>query len=280
MAPITILIIILFAIIVLYIYILIAAVVGISKKNNAIMDIFYGPGYFVLIFSTFLLNFYITGTYTLRQLITTILILIWAIRLATYVHIRNRGKPEDRRYANIRKKWKDQGKNVAFMSLFKIYLFQGLVIIIVGFSAVWINAIDDPTLFTFQDPLDLTLWAGILIWAFGFYFETIGDYQLYTFLNNPNRSKSVMDKGLWKYTQHPNYFGEVTQWWGVFIISLGIPFGFITIFSSIYITFQIIKVSGVRLLNKSFEGDPEYQAYQKRTPQFIPWFPKEKEKKE
>ena len=280
MEPIIILITILFAIIALYLYILVAAIVGISKKNNGLMDTFYGPGYFILILAGFILNYYLTGNFTLRQIITTIMVLIWATRLATYVHIRNHGKPEDKRYANMRQKWKDQGKNVVFMSLMKVYLFQGLVIIIVGFSALWINANDDPTLLSFQDPLDLTLWIGLLVWAVGFYFETVGDYQLYTFLKNPNRTKSVMDEGLWKYTQHPNYFGEVTQWWGVFIISLGVPFGFTTIFSAIYITFQIIKVSGVRLLNKMFEGDEEYKAYQMRTPQFIPWFPKKKEKKE
>ncbi len=85
-----------------------------------------------------------------------------------------------------------------------------------------------------------------------------------------------MDKNVWKYTQHPNYFGEVTQWWGLFIIALGVPFGFITIIGPAYITFQIIKVSGVRLLEKRFEANAEYQAYKERTSSFIPWFPKKK----
>ncbi len=278
MEPIITFSIIIYSIITLYIYIFIAAIIGISKKNNAIMDVFYGPGYFVLIASSWAFHIYFTKSFTLRQIITTILILIWSIRLATYVHIRNRGKPEDKRYANMRQKWKNQGKSVVLMSIMKIYVFQGLVIIIVGFAGVWINVIDDPLLSLFQDPLGLTLWIGIVIWALGFYFETVGDFQLYSFLHDPNRTKRIMDEGLWKYTQHPNYFGEVTQWWGIYIIAIGVPYGFIMIFSSLYITWQIISVSGVRLLSKNFQGNEEYQAYQKRTSQFIPWFPK-KEKK-
>jgi len=265
-----------YAALALFIYILIAFLVGTIKKNNAIMDIFYGPAYFVVAFTSLYFYFVLNETFLIRQLIVTILVLFWAIRLSTYVYIRNRGKPEDRRYAAMRKRWKESVKNVALKSLTKIYLFQGLVVFIVVFSVLWINIIESPQVDNLLDLTGLTLWIGALIWIIGFYFETIGDYQLYKFLNNPNRTKKVMDEGLWKYTQHPNYFGETTMWWGIFIIALGVPWGFITIFAPAYITFQIINVSGVRLLNKIHEGDDEFAEYRRRTSTFIPWFPKKK----
>ena len=119
---------------------------------------------------------------------------MWAIRLSTYVYIRNRGKPEDRRYAAMRERWKESGKSVALKSLTKIYLFQGLVVFIVVFSVLWINVIGSPQVDNLLDFTGLTLWIGALIWIIGFYFETVGDYQLYKFLNNPNRTKKVMDE--------------------------------------------------------------------------------------
>jgi len=266
--------IILYSAIVLFVYTLIACAVGTLKKNWGTQDIFYGPAYFVVAFTSLFLNFYSSGTISLRQIIVTILILIWAIRLATHISIRNRGKPEDVRYANMRKKWKEEGKNLFLWSFLKIYLFQGLVIFIVVFPALWINANESTQITSILDLAGITLLLGLLIWIMGFYFEAVGDYQLSKFLKNPNRTKKVMDEGLWKYTQHPNYFGEISMWWGIFIIALGVPWGFITIFGPAYITFQIINVSGIRLMNKLTEGDDEFAKYKRRTSTLIPWFPK------
>ncbi len=238
------------------------------------MDIFYGPGCFLVAFTSFILNLVWTGIFSLRKAIVTILVLIWALRLSIYVYIRNHGKQEDYRYATMRKSWKKKEKKVFLKSLTNIYLFQGLIIFIVVFPVLWINVSESPPLTSFLDITGITLWIGLLIWIIGFYFESIGDYQLYKFKNNPNRSKEVMDQGLWKYTQHPNYFGEVTMWWGLYIIALGVPYGLITIFGPLLITFMIIRVSGVKLLNKRFEGDDEYADYKRRTSAFIPWYPK------
>ena len=240
------------------------------------MDILYGPGCFLVVFTAFILNLMFLGTFSLRQVIVTILVLVWSLRLSIYVYIRNHGKPEDYRYAAMRKSWERKGKNIFFKSLTKIYLLQGLIIFIVVFPVLWINVNENPPLASFLDIAGITLWIGLLIWILGFYFETIGDYQLYKFKNNLNRTKKVMDHGLWKYTQHPNYFGEVIMWWGVYIIALGVPYGFITIFGPLLITFMIIRVSGVKLLNKRYEGNDEYAQYRKRTSFFFPWFPKKK----
>ncbi|MEJ2250352.1 MAG: DUF1295 domain-containing protein [Candidatus Lokiarchaeota archaeon] len=247
--------------IVLYIYIFIAFLVGTAKKDNSVMDIFYGGGFILIAWTTLILN----GNYSLREIIVTIIVTIWGFRLSGYVFIRNRGKGEDKRYQNMRKKW---GNNVVINSLLRIYLFQGLIIFLVGFPVIYINISVNPTLWWLD-------YIGIFIWIIGFLFESVGDYQLYSFLNDSKNQGKVFDKGLWHYTQHPNYFGEVIQWWGIYIISIGVlPWGFLTFFGPLLINYMIINVSGVRLLNKRFEGDSEYAKYKRRTSQFIPLPPK------
>jgi steroid 5-alpha reductase family enzyme len=108
----------------------------------------------------------------------------------------------------------------------------------------------------------------------GFLFETSADHSLYKFKQNPENKGRIMTKSVWKYSMHPNYFGEVTQWWGLFVIALAVPFGLITIVGPAYITFLIIKVSGVKLLDKRYARNEEYQTYKRKTSIFIPWFPK------
>jgi steroid 5-alpha reductase family enzyme len=181
------------------------------------------------------------------------------------VGIRNIGKQEDYRYIRMRKSWNNS--KVAFF--FRIYMFQGFIIFLVGFPSFFIN-----TYSNIESSLFLTDWLGIIIWIIGFQFETVADYQLFRFKKDPENQGKIMVGGLWKYSQHPNYFGEVTQWWGIYLIALGVNFGFITIFGPIIITFMIMKVSGIRLLNYRYRNDKVYAVYKKKTPNFIPWFPK------
>jgi len=251
-------------------YLIIAFVVGTIKKNNGLMDVFYGPGYFVVALSSLILYLITNNEVNIRQLIITFLVFIWALRLATYVFIRNRGKPEDYRYQAMRRKWKT---NIVLKSFIRIYMFQGVVIFIVAFPIWFVNSIDNPAI-QILNFSGISLWFGATIWFIGFLFETFGDYQLYKFKQNPENKGKVMDRGLWKYTQHPNYFGEVTQWWGIFIIALAVPFGFISIIGPTFITYMIFKVSGIRLLNWRYKDDDKYAEYKKRTSVFFPWFPK------
>ncbi|MFW9947388.1 MAG: DUF1295 domain-containing protein [Candidatus Odinarchaeota archaeon] len=271
----TILLIIGYSAIALFIYIFIAFIVGTAKKNNGLMDIFYGPAYFVVSMTSLILNIILTSTFCIRQIIATSLVLIWAIRLASYVFIRNRGKPEDYRYKAMRERWKT---NIVLKSFFKVYIFQGVIVFLVDIPVWFTNISENPPVVSLLDFGGITLWIGAIIWLVGFLFETIADFSLYKFLQDPANQGKIMNKSVWKYSMHPNYFGEVTQWWGLFIIALAVPFGFITFIGPAYITFQIIKVSGVKLLDKRFEGNEEYAAYKRRTSSFIPWFPK-KEKK-
>jgi steroid 5-alpha reductase family enzyme len=254
-------------------YLIIAFIVGTIKKNNGLMDVFYGPGYFVVALTSLILYFMINGYVNIRQIIVTTLVFIWAVRLGTYVFIRNRGKPEDYRYREMRERWKT---NIVLKSFIRVYIFQGIVIFIVAFPVWFINISINPPVINLLDFAGITLWLGGIIWLIGFLFETIGDYTLYKFLQKPENKGEVMDRGVWKLSQHPNYFGEVTQWWGLYVIALAIPFGFISIFGPIFITYMIIKVSGIRLLDKRFETDDKYAEYKRRTSVFFPWFPKKK----
>ncbi|MBY9014993.1 MAG: DUF1295 domain-containing protein [Candidatus Lokiarchaeota archaeon] len=246
----------------LFLFLFLAFIVGTLKKDNSIIDIFYGLGYLVLIWISLILSY----DFSLRKIIISICVSIWGLRLAIYVMIRNWGKPEDYRYQAIRRK---MGDKAILKSFYRIYLFQGLIIFLVGFPELFANLSINPIL----NWLDI---VGIVLWITGFYFEMIGDYQLRKFLKNPENKGKVMDQGLWKYTQHPNYFGEVLMWWSLYLLVINVPYGFFTIFGPIIINFMIIKVSGVRLLNKRFEKDDKYADYKKRTSAFIPWFQKKK----
>jgi len=117
--------------------------------------------------------------------------------------------------------------------------------------------------------------VGFLLWAVGFFFEAVGDYQLAAFKKNPASRGKAMAQGLWRYTRHPNYFGECLMWWGIFLVTLATPGSLWAIVSPITITFLLLKVSGVTLLERTIvETRPEYREYQERTSAFIPWFPK------
>jgi len=258
----------------LFLYIIIAFVVGTVKKNNGIMDIFYGPAYIVVGGMSLLMSMLLNGSISYRQIVILTLIIIWAVRLASYLYVRNQGKPEDYRYQALRKRWKT---NIPLKSFLKIYLFQGILIFLISIPVWFVNISYNPPITSPFDINSITMWLGTIFWVIGFLFETIGDFSLYAFKKNPENKGKIMDKSVWRYTQHPNYFGETLMWWSIFIIALAVPFGFITFIGPAYLTFQIIKVSGVVLLNKRFRGNDEYADFKKRTSSFIPWFPKKLE---
>ncbi|MCX6567641.1 MAG: DUF1295 domain-containing protein, partial [Candidatus Aminicenantes bacterium] len=112
------------------------------------------------------------------------------------------------------------------------------------------------------------------VWVVGFLFEAIGDAQLARFKRDPANRGKIMDRGLWNYSRHPNYFGESLMWWGIFLLALNVPGGWTTIMSPVLITFLLVRVSGVPLLEKKYAGNADFQAYSRRTSAFVPWFPK------
>ncbi len=124
-------------------------------------------------------------------------------------------------------------------------------------------------------PLTLLDGLGIAVWLTGFFFEATGDWQLKQFVQNPANRGKLINTGLWRYSRHPNYFGEVTQWWGIYLIALSTPRGWITILGPITITVLILFVSGIPMLEKKYHGRPEFEAYKRRTSAFFPLPPKQ-----
>ncbi len=232
------------------------------KDNNSLVDIAWGMG-FVLVA---LYSFIIANNYTTRNIIVTLLIFIWGVRLSFYLFKRNWNSEEDFRYQKMRKKW---GDKVALNSFFKVFLLQAVILLVISYPVFLIN-INSESAWNFLDTL------GLLLCFIGLFFEVVGDKQLKEFINNREDKNQIMTEGLWKYTRHPNYFGEATIWWGVFIIAISVEQGITTLISPILISYLLLFVSGVPLLEKRYKDNQSYQRYAQRTNKFFPWFPKDK----
>ncbi len=228
-------------------------------KNSSIVDIFWGIGFVLIAWINYSLSPFISPA----KLLMTILVTIWGIRLALHIGIRNWGKPEDFRYA----KWREEnGPRWWWFSFLKVFVLQGAIMWIVSVPIISIIVTDGiPAL------PSLALLGG-LVWAYGFFFEAVGDWQLARFIANPANKGKLMTNGVWKYTRHPNYFGDAAQWWGFYLIALGSG-AWWTIFSPLLMTFLLVRVSGVAMLEKTMKSKPGYEEYAKKTSAFIPWLP-------
>lgn len=236
--------------------------VSLVVKNSSIVDIFWGPGFVLIAWLVFTVTS--QGYLPRRQLIVT-LVTIWGLRLALHIGIRNWGKPEDFRYA----KWREEnGPSWWWVSFFKVFLLQGFLMWIISAPLIAAQTSGFPAILT---PLD---YIGASLWTFGLLFETIGDLQLTRFKADPSNKGKLLTTGLWKYTRHPNYFGEAVLWWGYYLIAL-VSGSWWTIFSPVLMTFLLLKVSGVAMLERTMKSKPGYEAYMRRTNAFVPWFPKQ-----
>jgi len=143
-------------------------------------------------------------------------------------------------------------------------MLQGFVMFIIALPIIVINRLSSAG-------LGILDYCGFLVWLIGFLFESIGDYQLSRFIKNANNKGKVMKYGLWAFTRHPNYFGEVTLWWGIYLVALSVPYGWLTIISPITISFLLLYVSGIPMIERQFENNLEFQRYKKETSSFFPW---------
>jgi steroid 5-alpha reductase family enzyme len=246
-------------VLVIFIYMTFWYLVALIIKRNDIADVAWGVGFIVV--AVFLNIYYGSNLYSRVILgLTT----MWGLRLAAHIYIRNKGKSEDFRY----KKWReDWGKWFYIRTYLQVFLLQGFFMLLISFPAM-VSVVT--TYVDFQVYRSL----GVVVWFIGFYFESLGDYQLSQFLKDPKNKGKIMMEGVWRYTRHPNYFGEVTQWWGIFLVGLSVPNGLISIIGPLTITFLILKVSGIPMLEEKYKDNPEFQEYKKRTNAFFPWFPK------
>ncbi|MET0188262.1 MAG: DUF1295 domain-containing protein [Pseudonocardia sediminis] len=202
-----------------------------------------------------------------RQWLVTVLTAVWGLRLAWHIEKRNRGKPEDQRYVEMLGRAKG---NVTLYAFRKIYLTQGVIMWIVSLP-VQFAAYGYASAFWGI----LTAVLGTLVWAVGFYFETVGDAQLARFTADPSNKGQVMDQGLWRYTRHPNYFGDAAVWWGLGLIALHHLAGVIGLIGVALITVNLVKGTGAKLLERSIgKRRPGYEEYVRRTSGFFPLPPK------
>ncbi|MFO8037340.1 MAG: DUF1295 domain-containing protein [Anaerolineales bacterium] len=236
-------------------------------KDTSIVDTFWGFGFVVTGWVYFALN---PSIFEGRKILIMLLVFIWGMRLTIHIYLRNRDKGEDYRY----RAWREEaGDSWWWKSYFKVFMLQGLIMWIVSLPLFAAQTRAQPSHFTVLDIL------GTAVWGIGFYFEAIGDYQLAEFKSKPENEGKLFTSGLWRYTRHPNYFGDAVQWWGFYLIAANTWFGAATIISPLLMTYLLIRVSGVALLEKDLaKNKPGYEEYMEKTNAFFPWFPEEAEK--
>lgn len=242
-------------------YVTIVWLLSLVKKDAGIMDVFWGLG-FVLVA---VISFFSGTAAGLRPVLVLTLVIVWGGRLALHIGYRNWGKPEDARYS----KWREyNGRNWWWISYLKVFLLQGTIMWIVSLPLIL-------TLTESSGPFTFLGYIGLAFWVVGMFFEVVGDWQLLHFKSNPENKGKVLNSGLWQYTRHPNYFGEMLLWWGFYLIALdsGYP---LTIVSPAIMTFLLVRVSGVRLLDELLLATkPEYAGYIKSVNAFIPGRPRQ-----
>lgn len=202
-------------------------------------------------------------SHTTRTSLILTLVVVWAIRLSLHIVVRNWGEPEDRRYRDIREKYQP---HFEIKSLGIIFIFQGLLAWIISMP-LWV-ALSTPSELVLTDAISIGLWA------IGMAFETVGDWQLIRFQADPSNQGKVLSRGLWRYTRHPNYFGECLIWWGFYIFAIPLG-GWWTFVAPLLLTYMLLKFSGVSLLEDTIvERRPAYREYISSTNAFIPGLPK------
>ena len=233
--------------------------VALKLRRNDLADVMWGLGFILIAWTSVIAGGNFGSSFTVH--LVPVLVTIWGLRLASHIGQRWRhAKAEDQRYQEMRVRW---GKHQAWHSLINVFLPQGFLMLVVSLPVIVTN--------TYSTVSGGTLvWVGAVVWAFGFIFESIGDHQLKGFLGDPANRGKIMMSGLWAYTRHPNYFGEVTQWWGLAIIALSVPYSWIGLLGAATITYLITEVSGIPLAEAGFTGRPGWEDYKRQTPALIP----------
>lgn len=245
------------------VYVLAWYVASLVLRDASIMDIAWGPG-FVLVMAVAWLT---EPVFAWRPAAIGLLAATWAFRLAGHIFARNRNRGEDARYAAWRV---EAGRSWWWRSFFKVFALQGLIL--------WLVSAPLVVLVTTPGPAAVTPWdvAALVLWVVGFLFEAVGDAQLAAFRRDRRNRGRIMDRGLWRYSRHPNYFGECVLWVGYGLAAIAVPGGWMTLFGPVLMIWLIVRISGVTMLERLMTASrPGYAAYVLRTPAFFPWFPKE-----
>lgn len=232
-------------------------IASVILKRNDIADIAWGLfpiflGFIIFIFTPVISSYFF---------VIYIFISIWALRLAFHIGKRTLAKKqEDPRY----KQWRDTWKYFYARSFLQVFLLQSLLALILALPFIFSVSLSD---------LAIVNIVGVLLFCFGFCFEVVADNQLSKFIESKKSGKTkakIITSGLWKYTRHPNYFGEVILWWGIFFMTFDLAYWYYSIASPLLITFLILKVSGIPMAEARYAGNQEWEEYKKNTPAFFP----------
>jgi steroid 5-alpha reductase family enzyme len=229
---------------------------AIRSKRADVADVAWGIGFVCVAWVSFLLS-----EQTLYGALLNLPVTIWGLRLSFHIRRRNRSRQEDFRYQELKKGW---GDNVRLALFLKVFLLQGLLLYLISLPIFWVQT----------HPSDLhwgALWTALPIWLVGFCIESIADRQLELFKQNQSNRGKLLMKGLWSYSRHPNYLGEIIQWWALWIPAAFLPWGWTLVFSPLLITYLIIFVSGIAPLEKKMKNHPDFLVYSRKTASLIPF---------
>ena len=236
--------------------------VSLRLRDVSIVDIVWGGAGAFIAINTFL----VTDGALPRKVLITAMTVVWGGRLALHIASRKRGKGEDFRYAAMRA---EHPESFPRRSLVTVFLLQAFLIWAISLPVQVAQLQTVPSGLTVLDVF------GLGVWILGFGFEAVSDRQLRSFLSDPANEGRVMDRGLWRYSRHPNYFGDSLIWWGIFLVAAATPRGWVTILSPVLMTFFLMKVSGVPMLERALAERREgYRDYMRRTSPFFPWPPR------
>jgi steroid 5-alpha reductase family enzyme len=236
--------------------------ISLWRRDASVVDPFWGTGFVIV--AAYALFTTPAAQDAARCLLLAALTTIWGLRLSIYLLWRNLGHGEDRRYKAMRD---HHGPRFWWVSLLTVFLLQGVLLWIVSMP------IQVAMFRASTSPLGWFDFVGVSLWCVGLFFEAVGDWQMAGFQANPDNTGRVMNRGLWQWTRHPNYFGDFCIWWGLYLIATPGSAGW-TVFSPLLMSFFLLKVSGVTLLEKTITTRrPDYAAYQARTSAFFPWWP-------
>ncbi|HEY9118063.1 MAG TPA: DUF1295 domain-containing protein [Roseivirga sp.] len=228
-------------------------ILSIVLKRNDVADIAWGLGFILIAISS--------SNFQGAKLLLLGLVIIWALRLSIYIGVRNARKSEDFRYQAWREEW---GQKFYLRSFLQVFLLQAVLALIVGLPLVIAGTSKELSWHWLH-------FLAVIIWFMGFYWQALGDYQLARFKANPGNKGKIIKTGLWRYSRHPNYFGEIVMWWSIGLMVLPLPMGWLGLIGPLTITYLLFFVSGVPLLEAKYKNNPEFSAYQKDVPAIFPF---------
>lgn len=242
-----------------FLFFLVLFVISLIRQDNTIADIGWPLGFVIAVFVVL----WQRDTVSLRQVIAIVLVSVWGVRLSLHVWLRNRGKGEDWWHKAWRHSW---GEHWVIRSFLQIYLLPLVYLLLIVSPVIYINTFAGPS-------LGVADWVGLALWIFGFTWEVVGDHQLVHFKRRQKSKGHVLCTGLWRYSRHPNYFGEILLWTGLWVMATSLTGGWLTFVGPLASAVLLIWGRGIPRLEKHFSANPEYLAYQRNTSMLVPWFP-------